>query len=217
MEINEHYAQFNEEYEQFLNTQKNVPRLPHRIEFLIRSFTEIYFPLGLRPGSNILDIGCGLGELCYYLQRFGLINCQGLDINLAALNFGHITFPDLSFYNALTEQLPFRNSSFDTVISRDVFEHFPTIETAEVALLETDRVCKGDTMLHIITVLEDIEFIHQDPTHTIKKSACWWKEWFKDHGWITIAPLERLYFSRYRLRLIQKKLHGFYLLKRVTS
>jgi len=211
------YESYNDQYPHLLNSKASVGRLPHVLAFIYRTFNEIYLPLGLRPGHSILDIGCSIGELCYYLRLLGGIKTYGIDINYAALKTGNTLFPNNIYFNALGEHLPFRNKAFDFVITRDVFEHFPTPELAERALQEMIRVCRSDVMLHIITVLEDHNYIHKDPTHKIKETARWWEKWFKDHGWNTKPPHTKTYPIRYRFRIKLYQLHGFFLLERNSS
>jgi ubiquinone/menaquinone biosynthesis C-methylase UbiE len=67
----------------------------------------------------ILDIGCGIGQtLCATRQRGNNKLLVGLDIDHTSLEYGRLQFSYIEFVNGGAEFLPFRDSSFDLVISR---------------------------------------------------------------------------------------------------
>ena len=75
-------------------------------------------------GQKLLEVGCGIGNLTYYLQDRGRLTC----IDLSELYLAHmrIDFPDVRFLRedasgeGLTE---LAGESFDTVVCVNVLEH----------------------------------------------------------------------------------------------
>jgi ubiquinone/menaquinone biosynthesis C-methylase UbiE len=91
-----------------------------RLAYLRYSFTKgtaqetafLIEALGLKPGMQVLDVGCGPGRHCHALARAGL-EVVGLDISsafLAAAGEGVWVRGD-------ARQLPFRRRTFDAAIS----------------------------------------------------------------------------------------------------
>ncbi|MGC8786792.1 MAG: class I SAM-dependent methyltransferase [Anaerolineae bacterium] len=97
------------------------------------------------PGSRVLEIGCGPASL---VSRSVLeLGCQGVasDIDAIALDYAvqlaKFASVNITCIRADGFGLPFRDSSFDTVLSSGVIEHFNAQET-ERMVSEHARVCK---------------------------------------------------------------------------
>jgi ubiquinone/menaquinone biosynthesis C-methylase UbiE len=90
-----------------------------------REFSVLKQMLDLQPRDNVLDIGCGDG---FWTARMAQ-NCAqivGLEPNVGALEYAK-RFHNVSnvFYLCgVAESLPFRNDSFDKVVSISCLEHF---------------------------------------------------------------------------------------------
>ena len=99
----------------------------------------------VRAGSSVLDLGCGAGMLAL-LKRKG-VTLAGVDLSdecaLAARRNGY----DLTCAAELTE-LPFREDSFDYVVSLDVLGHVE-FKDKDAVLAEVARVLRpGGVTLH---------------------------------------------------------------------
>ncbi|OIQ98110.1 23S rRNA (guanine(745)-N(1))-methyltransferase [mine drainage metagenome] len=75
--------------------------------------------LAPRPGETLLDVGCGTG---YFTRRFADKategNVVGVDIDTEMLRFANEhSEPNIGFVAADARQLPFRDKSFDLVVS----------------------------------------------------------------------------------------------------
>ena len=93
----------------------------------IRNFSRGY------ENKKILDVGCGRGDYTYF---FGKKNrTTGIDLQ----NVIRKEYYNFDFQIADCTNLPFRNGTFDLVISFDVIEH---IESDKKALAEAYRVLK---------------------------------------------------------------------------
>jgi ubiquinone/menaquinone biosynthesis C-methylase UbiE len=79
-----------------------------------------YKRIGVRPGSKLLDVACGSGQLALFAARDG-IDVSGIDIaeNLIRRANARAAAEQLPacFQVADAEELPFRDGSFDAVVS----------------------------------------------------------------------------------------------------
>ena len=93
---------------------------------------------------KVLDFGCGSGNLVEYMLLSN-INCYGCDIYYEGGSSENLPHKDLLKNHKIlcmeSESIPFENSSFDLIVSNQVFEHIPNIEKA---LSEISRVLKPD-------------------------------------------------------------------------
>ena len=118
----------------------NNPRLNY-----MRSVEKMVLLESLKPGM-ILDIGCGTGEQSLFLAKRGY-QVLGVDISremLAKANENAkegMLKDNLSLVIASAEALPFRDKSFDSLIS--IFGVFNHIPKADHAFQETHRVLKS--------------------------------------------------------------------------
>jgi len=144
---------------------------------------EVVAPLRLRPGEKVLDVGCGIAQTIGVLRRLG-IKAYGVDFNLSSLENRIAWCPKGSVIVTDCLKLPFSNDFFDAVISKDLFEHQPTLGNAELLLKECERVLKkGKKMVHRVTTTEMQPWIDLDATHYLKRSDDWWEIFFKNFWW----------------------------------
>lgn len=98
--------------------------------------------LGSLRGLRLLDVGCGGGLLAECFAREGAI-VRGVDLSLSSLvaakRHSEIAGTSIDYVNASGDLLPFRDSSFDAVVSADFLEHVSTLETV---IAECARVLK---------------------------------------------------------------------------
>ncbi len=96
--------------------------------------------LDLKPGEKVLDAGCGGGLLLNQLAaRYGV---TGTGVDLAPLAVQRAKAcgdPRLRYRVAQLERLPFKDASFDAVVSFDVLEH---VQDKSAVLKELLRVLK---------------------------------------------------------------------------
>ena len=70
--------------------------------------------------QTILDVGCGLGMYVQAFRRFSH-DVHGVDVDGEKLAKAILTLPNLS--QAVAEGLPYRDGTFDVVLSHEVIEH----------------------------------------------------------------------------------------------
>jgi SAM-dependent methyltransferase len=107
--------------------------------------------LAIARPAQILEVGCGPGDLALYL--LGLGNEQGwsgvyigTDLSPEEILKARGCCPGRSFRRASVYQLPFPDCSFDLVIACELFEH---LERPQRALHEVERVCRAHLLLSV--------------------------------------------------------------------
>ena len=88
--------------------------------------------------QNVLDIACGDGLLLSALSQKG-VRVSGVDISEEGVKKCREKGLNASVVDVATENLPFQDGAFDTVIMLDVLEH---VYTPEALLREAVRVSK---------------------------------------------------------------------------
>ena len=101
-----------------------------------------------RPGTRILDAGCGTGGfLRWVLDRGSGAQAAGVDIAVSALELARTRVPEADLQPSTLRSLPFDDESFDLVVSHDVLQHVPEEDVHE-SLTELLRVLvPGGTVL----------------------------------------------------------------------
>ncbi|HEX7102569.1 MAG TPA: methyltransferase domain-containing protein [Nitrolancea sp.] len=94
---------------------------------------------GLPRDIRVLEVGAGGGFTLERLRQMGFNRLAGLDLTESTLAAMRERAPDARLVAADAEALPFRDGSFDLLLSSDVVEHLPALEEhfAEAARLLT--------------------------------------------------------------------------------
>ncbi len=209
--------EYGANYPYLLECQTNWEKPSYRAWWALRTYLEIVRPLKLPRGSNILSVGSGMGHNEQLLTSFFGYNVTSLDFNLPSLKTSRELFNgNIRAVGADATNLPFQNSEFDGVISLDFMEHLTSIEQADKAFREMERVSRNGPMFHKITVLGE-EGMEDDTTHHIKMSAEDWNKWFNDRGWKTFRPLEHSVPIWSRKRIGMYQVNGAFYLKKTTD
>jgi protein-L-isoaspartate(D-aspartate) O-methyltransferase len=94
---------------------------------------------GLKAGDRILDVGCGKGYLLYeFTQAIPGVEIAGIDVSRYALEHAKKEVKS-SLLEGRAEALPFKDGSFDLVISINTLHNLQLPEL-ELALREIERV-----------------------------------------------------------------------------
>ncbi|XP_053691416.1 uncharacterized protein LOC128739941 [Sabethes cyaneus] len=109
------------------------------------------FLAGLEPGSVVCDVGCGNGR---YLTGFNPTICTiGVDRCYRLAKVGHGKGSEVAICDNL--ELPFRDESFDAVLSLAVVHHFATTERRVGAIRELARILRiGGRVIITVWALE---------------------------------------------------------------
>ncbi|XP_058821775.1 uncharacterized protein LOC131683645 isoform X2 [Topomyia yanbarensis] len=109
------------------------------------------FLAGLEPGSVVCDVGCGNGR---YLSGFNPTICTiGVDRCYRLTKVAHGKGSEVAICDNL--ELPFREESFDAVLSLAVVHHFATTERRVGAIRELARILRiGGRVIITVWALE---------------------------------------------------------------
>lgn len=126
-------------------------------EQLSRRLTSAFALAKVEPGMQILDVGCGRGEILRHAARLGA-DTYGIDYAVVAVNLSQkvieetdgITPGKTGVFQADAKRLPFPTGYFDRVLMFDVVEHLHPWELNE-ALAEVYRVLKPDGLFVVHT------------------------------------------------------------------
>lgn len=124
----------------------------------------------MKPGSVVLDVGCGVG--LRFVARRASRAC-GVDLAPTRLKSAATIYDEVSVASIL--KLPYPDGSFDAIVSVDVMEHIPA-EVKNAAIAEMLRVLKpGGRMMHVL----DLD--SQKPLYRwAMRDAALWKKYFID-------------------------------------
>ncbi len=107
--------------------------------------------LPVKPGMEILDLGCGTGILFDLLRRRVADNgsVTGVDFSIEMAEKAHRNFPfaNVNVVDADVSSLPFKESVFDMGVSFSAFAHFAD---KQKALDEAHRVLKPGAKMYIM-------------------------------------------------------------------
>jgi len=107
-----------------------------------------YFPD--KKDLSVLDAGCGTGEntIRLILENMNSPKVTGVDFAQGMVEKSRSKYPGCKFYQALLNKLPFPDSHFDMILSREVLEH---VLESEAALKDMCRVLKSGGILILST------------------------------------------------------------------
>jgi len=77
----------------------------------------------LSPTDNILELGCGTGQLAHMMHDFGIRNYVGIDFSSAAISRAKINVPSFTFIEADLRTYEFKDCSNCRIICTETFEH----------------------------------------------------------------------------------------------
>jgi ubiquinone/menaquinone biosynthesis C-methylase UbiE len=97
-------------------------------------------------GKRVLDLGCSIGgETIYCGEKWQVKEFYGIDVNENSIDIAnsyasnHTSAVSYHFMSGYAENLPFPDSYFDAIISRDTIEH---VRSVRKTMMECDRVLK---------------------------------------------------------------------------
>ena len=118
-------------------------------EHLSRRLNAAFALAAVEPGMQVLDVGCGRGEILRHCAKLGA-DAYGIDYAVVAVHMARDVIQNTTGAQGKTgiarsdaKKLPFPTAYFDRVLMFDVVEHLYPWELQE-SLLEIYRVLKPD-------------------------------------------------------------------------
>ena len=107
------------------DTDKNGKHARNLYQDIIKALSSLQF-------SNVLDVGCGTGEVLSIIRKlYPTALLYGIDISEEMLKKAEEKKIDnLNLYLGDAEHLPFENARFDVLICTDCFHHYPKPQKA---------------------------------------------------------------------------------------
>lgn len=139
--------------------------------------------------KTILNIGCGFGWFELRAIKKGAKKVVGIEITEKDLEVAKskVKNKHVEFKVGSAIDLPFKNNSFDSVVSWEVIEHIPK-DTEELMFKEVSRVLKPKGKLFISTPSNHLITTILDPA--------WW---LIGHRHYSVEKLQQLAGSRFKL------------------
>lgn len=117
-------------------------------------------------GKDVLDFGCGLGGLAFYLAKSYNSKVTGIEINPSTVAIAQNNTPEdiahqVSFVLGDGETLPFADEEFDVIISKGVIVHLDQCQFNNT-FQEFNRVLRKNGTLVIIDLLTPVQGMWSD-------------------------------------------------------
>ena len=90
-----------------------------------KSYKVFFRYLNLGSDNNMIDVGCGAGELLALARRKYKLKPYGIDISKEALKLASENLAEGEFKQAKAEDLPFPDNPFDNVVLAKKAAGFP--------------------------------------------------------------------------------------------
>ena len=124
---------------------------------------------GLRPGTRVLDVGCGPGRHLGELRRIGC-RTTGLDLSRRMIEAARAAVPEADLIRGDMRLLPFRSAAFDVVTSYFTsFGYFDDADDDLRVLSEVRRVLKagGWYLLDFLNADEVVANLRMEDRRTV--------------------------------------------------
>lgn len=182
------------------------------------AYTDREFVRGFLKG-DLLEVGCGFGDFTEWCAEALGCRAIGIDPSTEAIARAQNRFPAATFFVGVAEDLPFPDSSFDSIVTLEVVEHL--LEPSRF-FLEALRVLRPGGYLVVQTPNYPVKRIYDflywlmkrssspkdDPTHFHPFSMRGLERLSVSCGFVTIAVVGRNILGELKLPFLSKIKRG---------
>jgi ubiquinone/menaquinone biosynthesis C-methylase UbiE len=118
---------------------------------------EIINFAGIKPGTKVLDLGCGTGNVAAGLRELIDVDTVGLDISLPMLSVAKDKSLEVICADASHGRLPFRDGSFDAIIGAFIIHQ---IDNLDHLFAECYRILRRGVLVLLTASHRQIEHHH---------------------------------------------------------
>jgi len=153
-------------------------------------------PEDVRPHGEILDVGCGTGEISYLLSQYGKV--AGIDLSKESIKIAKKRYPEIEFYyDDITKSVK-HNPIFDFIFSIGVLHHIPAIDKA----IENIKLCMNRNTYFVVSVYNKYSTMLFKPK--LDSNIARIKDW-------TSHPYRKMYGQREFKKILES--HGLEVIK----
>lgn len=152
--------------------------------------------ISLKPGSTMLDVGCGMGRL-YDTAQAAKLTYAGLDISAQQIAEGKRLHPQADLEVGSMLNLPYNDASFDAVFMVASFHHLATKAERRQAVAEALRVLKpgGKIVVTVMALWQKKYWPLFYPWAKGKQRGFMWRDVFVPWRWKVSDPIYRYYHA----------------------
>jgi len=151
----------------------------------------------VRPHGEILDVGCGTGEISNFLSQFGGNVC-GIDLSKDSIKIAKKRYPEIEFYYDDITKKTKHNPTFDFIFSIGVLHHIPEIDKA----IENIKLCMNRNTYFVVSVYNKYSTILFKPK--LNSNIARTKDW-------TSHPYRMMYGQKEFKKILES--HGLEVIK----
>lgn len=178
-----HYSQYIGDEFTYLRNQAGV----YRRQFFKKLQEHKCF-----PDIKVLDICCGVGDFCYFLQEIGCTDVTGIDSSMESIKFCKSNFFNYKFYHAdAFEFLEQNTDQYDVVSMFSCLEHFKKDDIVSI-LFQVKTILNLEGLFLLSTPNMDCLFSNTsgrygDFTHEVGFTRSSLEQVLKEAGFKTIT------------------------------
>lgn len=109
-------------------------------------YDAVLAQVDIKPGSNVLDVGCGTGYLLRKMRQQADFAGYGIDVEAEMISVANQACPDMDIQLSSCDATPFEDNMFDVVAACMAYHHFGN---KEGFVQEVSRIIKTGGVLHI--------------------------------------------------------------------
>jgi|SRR3989344_6852694 len=141
----------NQIFQKYITTQYGkIHDFDSELKTVRRLYRRNFLPLMSKDrGVKILDLGCGMGHLLYFLEQEGYKNYLGVDVSQETIEFCQKRGFKV-VQQSIAEYLKQSTETFDHIFMIDVLEHITIDEAVDILKMAHEHLKPGGNMIVIV-------------------------------------------------------------------